>query len=443
MRKLFVGVGVVGLFAAASCAPSRANLTLNWTFNGGQTCSQAGVATIQVDIQGEVLSPNQFACVNSNTTINTGADLGRYLLGNYNLTLTGLDAQGAILDQVTSVATVRGGGSVVSLDALPVHSTAGGGSATLRYTFNGKSCAAANVTVVHISVDGSVLLDAGNNADLPCSQAGIDGVTVAPLSAGGHVFDVAGLVNGQVAYALQGLSVTVANGQDTAVTPSLPAATPTTGSAELTWSFVNGMTCAQAQVDSVHVFFDPGADGSGGVDAGSVPCAASGVDGATFDGLAPGNHTVAITALRHATPQDKLVYLTHTPPRAELFQAGITTSLDVSADAASPAKGGTALVWQFPAGGPSCSSTNTTTNIAYTLTDPSKTSGPSRTAVCGASAGNGIDFCWSSTSPTQCPGLAPGNWSITATAPGFAAQNVSFAVPNNAHASMNVVFVAH
>ena len=443
MRKLFVGVGVVGLLAAAACGPSRSDLTLNWTF-GGQVCTLAGVSTIQVDIQGETLSPNQFACVNPDNTINTGAYLGQYLHGNYNLTLSGLDGQGAILYQTVSAVTVGGGSNNVNLDA--VRAVGSGGSATLRYTFAGKNCAAANVSVVHISVDGSVLVDANNNADLPCSQGGIDGVGISPLSAGGHVFDVVGLVGGQVAYAQQGISVNVVDGKDTAVTQNLPAATPTTGSAELTWSFVNGMTCAQAQVDSVHVFFDPNPDGSGGVDAGTVPCAASGVDGATFDGLAPGNHTVAITALRHSAAGDKLVYLTRTPPRAELFLAGIITVLDVSADAASPGKGGTLLTWQFPAGGPSCSGAATTT-ITYTLTDPANTVTPSPpsqfTATCGGSGGNNIDFCWNGGATTLCPGLAPGNWSITASAPGYLAQNVSFAVPNNAHASANVVFVAH
>lgn len=440
MRKLMV---TVGLLAAAACAPSRADLTLNWTF-AGQTCAAAGVDHVQVDIQGETLNPNVFACVNPGQTLNTGAYLGRYLLGNYNLTLTGLDAQGRILYQAVSVVTVRAGGSVLALDAPAAQTSGtGSGSATLRYNFAGKTCAAANVTLVHISVDGAVLVDANNNADLPCSQGGVDGISVAPLSPGGHVVDIAGLVNGQVAYALQGIQVTVTAGQDASVTPSLPAAAPTTGSAELHWSFVNGMTCAQAQVDTVHVFFDPAADGSGGVDAGSVPCSAAGVDGATFDGLSPGNHTVSITGLRHATPQDKLVYVTRAPPRAELFQAGVTTSLDVSADAASPGLGGAALIWQFPAGGPSCSSTTTTTNITYTLTDPSRVAQPPATTVCGGSAGNGIDFCWTGTRTPQCPGLTPGLWSITATAPGYAAQNVSFAVPDNGHSSANVVFVAH
>lgn len=442
MRQLFFAAAVgMGLLASA-CAPSRADLTLNWTFNGGQACTQAGVTTIQVDIQGEVLSPGQFSCMGAGNTLNTGAYLGRYLLGNYTLTLSGLDAQGGLLYQAVSVVTVGSGGTVIALDAAPARGAAGGGSATLRYTFNGKGCAAANVTVVHMSVDGAVLVDANNNADLPCSQGGIDGVSVSPLSPGGHVIDVAGLVNGQVAYVLQGLSVNVVNGQDTAVTPNLPPAAPTTGSAELTWSFVNGMTCAQAQVDSVHVSFDPNPDGSGGVDAGVVACSTAGVDGATFDGVAPGNHTVAITGLRKSASGDKLEYLTRTPPRAALFQAGITTSIDVSADA-NLGKGGTALTWQFPVGGPSCASTTTTTNISYTLTDPSRVVSPVQTAVCGASAGNGVDFCWPGTSSTHCDGLAPGKWSITATAPGYAAQNVSFAVPENAHASSSVVFVAH
>ena len=441
MRKLFVGVGMAAFLGAAACAPSRADLTLNWTFAGGQTCSQAGVANVQVDIQGELLSPNLFAC-SSNGKINTGAMLGRYLQGTYSLTLSGLDAQGALLYQAISPVTVHGGQNVVALDAAAA--PAAGGSATLRYTFNGKTCAGAGVTVVHISADGTVLQDAAGNADLPCNQAGIDGVSISPLSAGSHVFDVAALVNGQVAYALQGISVNVVVGQDTLATPNLPAAAPTTGSADLGWSFVNGMTCAQAQVDSVHVFFDPNADGTGGADAGSVPCTASGVDGAIFDGVAPGKHTVAITAVRHLTSGDFLVYLTHTPPVPELFQAGITTALDVSADAASPGLGGAALLWQFPAGGPACGGA-TTTSIAYALTltntNPAKT--VTGTATCGGTGGTGIDFCWPSTSTTRCDGLPPGRWSITATTPGYAAQNVAFAVPNNGHSSGSVVFAAH
>src|ERR1700682_5741939 len=193
-------MAILALAAAACGSPTRGDLTVLWTFNGGHSGAEVGVASIQVDVAGEVLSPNTFACSSGN-----GASLGRYFVGPYTVTLTGLDSGGAILYQQSQTVQVVAAGTTVTIDV-------GGarvGSATLHWSFGGSSCAASGVSVVHVSVDGQVIADAANNADLPCTQAGVDGVAIAPLTPGPHSFDLTGYVSGRIAYALQGAQITV------------------------------------------------------------------------------------------------------------------------------------------------------------------------------------------------------------------------------------------
>src|SRR5438477_10474832 len=74
-RKPMRRLGLVPVLAlAAACAPVRADLTVDWTF-GGKSCADAGVAWIQVHIDGEVLTPDRYSCA----VANQGAYLGRYL----------------------------------------------------------------------------------------------------------------------------------------------------------------------------------------------------------------------------------------------------------------------------------------------------------------------------------------------------------------------------
>lgn len=432
MRRLSSIAALVAPAVLAACgAPQRSDLTLDWTFDNGLNCAQAGAATIQVDVEGEVLTPNRFACqAAAGGAVNTGAYLGSYLLGTYNVTVSGLDSAGSAFYLGTRAITVKPGGTRESIDAVA-------GSATLRWTFGGKGCDAAGVKVVHASVDGYVLSD-GTTQDLACSQRGIDGITIGPLAPGTHSIDLTGYVNGQIAYQLSGYQVSVALGRDTAGTPNLLAATPTTGTADVRWSFVTsvagGMTCAEAFVDLVHVRFDPAPDGTGGTDAGTVACRTSGVDGMLFDGVPPGTHSFAITGIRHTSAGDVLVYDTRAPASGR-FQAGLTTGpIEVVAEAAPPGKGGVALTFQFPpnavCGGAS--------SVSYTLTDPAGRSTQFTEPCTGAV--NTRDFCWTGSSTSNCPGLQAGLWTLNATAGTTSAKNVYFGVANGAHGSLTVAF---
>src|SRR5437763_16750816 len=167
MRRLTVLA--VTLCAAAACAPTRQPVEVDWTF-GGVSCADAGVATIQIDVDGQVLDPKQFTCDQAGR----GAALGEFLTGPYTLTVTGFDGDGNVVYQTTQGIQVRHGVSnVFSIDAAPTT-----GSATLHWSFAGKSCAAAGVTSVQISVDDTVITDASG---FPCSSGGIDGSTIGPL----------------------------------------------------------------------------------------------------------------------------------------------------------------------------------------------------------------------------------------------------------------------
>src|SRR5437763_2767990 len=86
LRRIFL---LTSLLAAAACGPGRTDLEVHWTF-GGQPCDLAGVASMQVDVAGEVLQPNVFNCTGPESA-SLGADLGTYLNGPYQVTVTGFD----------------------------------------------------------------------------------------------------------------------------------------------------------------------------------------------------------------------------------------------------------------------------------------------------------------------------------------------------------------
>ncbi|MGZ6125721.1 MAG: hypothetical protein ACXWLR_12225 [Myxococcales bacterium] len=314
--------------AAAACGPSRSEVVVYWTF-GGLSCADAGVATIQVDVAGEVLTPNQFTCAQAGQ----GASLGRYLYGNYQLTVSGFDANAALTYQVTQTLTVRGGSNnTFAVDVPQVAATSG--DVTLHWTFSGKTCAAAGITVVHASVDGIVLTDVNGAADLPCSQSGVDGTTVSPLSPGQHSFDLVGVdAAGTARYALNGYSAIAVAGQNAIYNPDLAPAAPTTASANLTWTF-DGKSCATAIVDHVTILVDPNPDGTAGpntANAGTVACNTSGTDGAGVEGITPGTHSFSILGIRTLSDGPHLIYRTHNPP-SRTFAIGLITDVVVSAE---------------------------------------------------------------------------------------------------------------
>ena len=435
MRLHVPALAVAAALAAAvpGCGdPARAPVRVAWTF-AGQTCLEAGVATIQVDIEHILLTPNRFDCRTASGDINVAAEVGSYLLGPYKVTVTGYDADFTVLYQTTQDFTVQRGDNVINVDAKPPPA----GSMTLLWTFAGRSCAQAGVSAVHIGLDGVVVTDGQGNADIPCNS-GQDSTQISPLAPGRHVVDLVGLRNGQPAYARDGIQVNVTANQDTQVRVDLPAAQPTSATAELSWDGLQagegfapgvfgGLTCSEAQVDTVRIFLDPAPDGSGGTDVGDVPCTSNNVAGAEVTPLTAGNHSFAIVGIRSP---GQLVYQTNRPSSAR-FELGLFTNVSVEAEAAGSALGGADLQWDFGSVGLDCQGA-TSFPVSYTLTDPAGSVQLPQSSMCGPRA-----------VPVPLRNVSAGLWKVDATATvqgtTYHAQ-VLFGVPNQAVGSWSILF---
>src|SRR5947207_11815189 len=100
MRRMLI----LSLAAAAACGgPTRSDLIIDWTFEG-KSCADSGVAEIQFAIANEVLSPDRFFCEEAAG----GVDLGSFLVGDYQLTITGFDGAGVQTHEIVQTLQVRG-----------------------------------------------------------------------------------------------------------------------------------------------------------------------------------------------------------------------------------------------------------------------------------------------------------------------------------------------
>jgi hypothetical protein len=321
MRRLLVSAVVAA--AAAACGPYNHDVPVevDWTF-GGKSCADAGVATIQIDVDGEILNPNQFTCAEADV----GADLGTFLPGPYTVTVSGFDSSDNLVYQTTQAVQVGGRTrNVFNIDAAATT-----GDAALAWTFAGMSCSAAGVTSVRVSVDGNVITDTQGHPDLPCQSGGHEGTTIGPLSPGGHTFAVAASGAGDD-YASGDFSVQIATGAVTPVPVDLAVAQPTTASAEVRWTFTpGGKTCADVGVDHIYVYFDPPASGSWGNAIADTACA--GVGGAPVTELQivdvpDGTHSFAV----RGTKNNQILYYTHQPV-STVFGAPFNTPVDLTAE---------------------------------------------------------------------------------------------------------------
>ncbi|HUJ26806.1 MAG TPA: hypothetical protein VLW85_12355 [Myxococcales bacterium] len=318
------------LILAAACEPIREEVVVNWTF-GGKACDAAGVATITVDIAGEVLTPDSFTCTGPGNA-SQGVDLGAYLTGDYQITISGYDSGNNLEYQVTETLQVRRGGTnSFDIDVPQVAQTTG--DVTLSWTFNGQTCAQAGITTVHVSADNQVILGTDDSPDLPCTASNsVDGATIGPFPAGEHSFDLVGLDSGGTArYALNGFQLTVVAGQNTPGSPDLMPASPTTAEADLTWTFsASGsapMSCTQAGVTTVQIFLDPDANGNGGTDQGTFACHNGTVDGISLSPMPTGTHSFAILG----SAGGHLLFRTH-QPASSYFAIGFISDVAVSAE---------------------------------------------------------------------------------------------------------------
>jgi hypothetical protein len=414
MMRTAAALVVLGLAGSWGCSdPGRADLAVQWTF-GGRSCDQAGVATIHVEIPNELLTPSDYACQEPGGIV-TGAQLGRFLYGNYSITVIGYDAGGAEVGRASQSFTVHSGDNVVTVDVpLPPQ-----GSVTLTWDFAGQGCAQAGITSVSVDADGFLVLNENGGIQLPCSQSGVAGVQIFGLSPGSHFFDVVAMRGSTPAFYLQDISAAVADGQDTPVGASLQPGPVPGPIADVFWSFAGGvfggMFCDEAQVDTVRLFLDPAGNGSGGTLVGDFPCTQNQVDGVSLTNVSAGNHTFAATGFRSG----RIVYQT-ARSAGNQFVAGLHGTVDLNVDAVGAGTGSATLQWDFSAVGGACQGT-----INWKLTDPT---GGTQSGTAG---------CTSSTGLLVPTGSIAGVWEIdaTATAGGSAVRaSFLFAVPNAASA---------
>jgi hypothetical protein len=408
------------------CGLTHSDLEIDWVFGSG-TCADYGVAQIRVSIAGEQLSPDTFACTQGGQ-VTTGADLGRFLTGLYDVTVDALDSSGNVLSSsYGTIEVVDAPHNVFTFDL-------GTGTLKLSWTFDGSSCAASGANWVRAWLDGQLLTSDTGSTVIPCNGSSGDGVTISPIEPGSHTLDLEAVQSPRQApaqWSLYSLPFTVGAVETVQLYPDLlSVASGSTASIE--WTFA-GLTCSEAQVDSVVLTVD-------GTVLSAAACDVGGAEGAIVTSLAPGKHTFTTVGLRAG----QALYQSATVSATLL--SGIATYLPIDAAAQSPARGGATLSWKFPSGGPDCTSTTGAgTSITYTLTDPSGNTLAARTATCGGAAGStGVIFC--NPAAGGCTGsdtgLSAGYWGISAVSSGAPAYAASswFAVPNAASASWDVPF---
>ena len=307
-------LGLAVLSVAACGDPRRGDVQVFWTF-AGQNCQQAGVNVIQIDVANEVLHPNRYFCIDPNNAslMRTGADLGPFLFGTYDLTVTGFDVDGATIFQASQSFTVNGDVNVnIDLQSVPL-----------------------TVARADLSWDAETTTDAG-------FMLGANGA----------------------------------------------------------------MTCDEAEVDTVRIFLDPNPDGTGGTSVGDVACNSK---GALVSPLTAGTHSFAISGIRNTSGGPVLVYKTTRPPSRQ-FDIGLTTNVDIDADAVGSAIGSATLTWDFSAVSSSCPG-----NVTYTLTTPAGVPQTPVTVSCSSSV--------------SLSNVAAGFWLVDATSGAFQAH-FGFGVPN-------------
>jgi len=200
------------------------------------------------------------------------------------------------------------------------------GELVVDWTFDGLSCAEAGVDTIYMQVANEVL-----SPDHFSCQEAPGGAGLGVYYAGDYQLTLQGAdANGVITHELT-QTLRVVGGRKNQFALDVPrVAATTTASANLNWIFDNdpNKTCAAAGVDQVTIIVDPDSNGSGGINAGTVPCTAGNPSTRQpVAPLSPGTHTFAILGSQGTT----LMYRTHTPA-SQFFAAGFSTNVTVSAE---------------------------------------------------------------------------------------------------------------
>jgi hypothetical protein len=305
-------------------------IAFNWTFNGTQTCEQAGIGWIQISNFAGL--PTQYVPCRGSDGV-AGATFTYLPVGSTSYTLAAFAAgTGRVIYDITGNTTVTAGLTTVGVVFL-LQVNPSGSNLNFQWTFNGGTgpCTSG-------ALDGGVLVsvqsDAGFSQSFPCSTASAAAGT---YQAGPYAFAItASWGDGGVAYQATG-SATVNGVTDTTVLADLapPGGSGFPGNLIANMTF-GGQTCVAAGVDTLYFTLRDATGnvaGNGNNDSSSPCVDSSGTLGGThyFSQLATGTYWLEVTGLvtTGATPVAKNYYT---------GQVAVTTDFtaQVSADASPP-----------------------------------------------------------------------------------------------------------
>jgi len=180
-RLLYVPAG--RRVACAGCSFSRSPQPLHAVGPADQTSSSTGrsrASPVRTRASPRSTSRSPTKCCHrivSPATAAGGVDLGSFLVGDYQLTITGFDGAGVQTHQVVQTLQVRGRSGGRDEIAVDVPRVADSTTADLTWTFSpGPDCATANVQQVTIYIDPNPDGTGGTNAGtVACSTMGTAG----------------------------------------------------------------------------------------------------------------------------------------------------------------------------------------------------------------------------------------------------------------------------
>ena len=245
-------IAAVALMSSTGCVFSNTptptgrsgDITFTWQFAGRQCFEVPEVVQVAVSIPGQTLQNNGvYGCLNANAG---GIKLLNFRAGTYSYTISGQNAQGTVIYEVSGRLTVNGD-VVNAVNLLPTGSATG--SVYVTWTLP----TATPVTCQYIAaVD--IAIDNGTPTSVNCAAGGTTpGVLLQNLSVGRHTIDISARDNAGLYYYRARNSFDVYAGGATTQQFSLAWIV---GSAPVKWTFSNGvtqLTCAQAGVFDVGI----------------------------------------------------------------------------------------------------------------------------------------------------------------------------------------------
>jgi hypothetical protein len=261
------GTGGTGGSSGGSTGGIQTGVDFAWNFGVTETCEQAGVSWIEIQLSGNTVG--LFPC--RDPYGNEGATVSAAAFSQINYTLTAFDPSGAV--------TLAQANGFVSTEAditdQPVTLTFGSGgpsSLNLLWTFAGQTCAQAGVTNVQVEVQDPNDPSLGVNQSMACSGS-IEGAVLPGYAAGQYPVTLS--ATGTSA-SYQAMGSIFANGLSNVVmmVDLLPTSTVSTGSVLVNFDF-GGLSCAASGLDNVGLQL-AAANGNPLVPGTIVPCADAG-----------------------------------------------------------------------------------------------------------------------------------------------------------------------